>query len=88
MTAMTTMTEISELKTHFDAKFDNVFGKVADLEAEMDGLRKDVNGRFDAMDGRLGKMDGRFDDVDVRLNQMDRKIDLLLKAHGIEVDDA
>ena len=67
---MTTLTEITKLKAEMDAKFDKVFAQIADLQGETNGLRHDMDEGFAAVHGRL--------------DTMDRKLDLLIRAHGID----
>ena len=67
---MTTITEITELKAEMDAKFDRAYDQVAELSTELNGFREDMN--------------GFRENVNERLDGMDAKLDLLLKAHGIE----
>ena len=74
---MTTLTEISELKAEMDAKFDRVYDQIAELQTDVKGLGEDVkaiNGRLDTMDGKLDKLTAN--------------VGLLLKAQGIEGDEA
>ena len=71
---MTTITEITELKSEMDAKFDRAYDQVAELSTELNGFREDV--RED--------MNGFRENVNERLDAMDAKLDLLLKANGIE----
>lgn len=45
--------------------------------SELQGLRNEVNERFDNVDKRLESMDNRFDNVDKRLENMDNRFDRL-----------
>lgn len=78
---MTTLTEISELKTEMDAKFDRVFDQIAELQTETNGLRHDMDEGFAAVNGRLDQMDGKLD-------KLTANVGLLLKAQGIDDTEA
>ena len=71
---MTTLTEISELKAEMDAKFDRVFDELAKLATDVNGQLEDVR--------------GQITDVNGRLDNVNAKLDKLLKAHGIDDDEA
>ena len=78
---MTTLTEISELKAEMDAKFDRVFDELAKLATDVNGQLEDVRGQIADMHGQIAGVNGRLDNVNA-------KLDKLLKAHGIDDDEA
>ena len=39
---MTTLTEITELRTEMDAKFERVYGDITELKGELHGVAQDV----------------------------------------------
>ena len=85
---MTTITEITELKADMDAKFDRVYDQLAELSTEFNGFREDVradmNGVREEVNEIREDMNGFRENVNERLDGMDAKLDLLLKAQGIE----
>ena len=65
--------EIAGLRSHRDAKFDEVNAKFDRLENEMDR-------RFTAVDQRFNRVDQRFDDLEA-------KVDAIADAHAETLED-
>ena len=55
--------------------------EISELKAEMDAKFDRV---FQQIADLHGEMNGRFEDIGRDMQAMNRKIDLLLKAHGID----
>jgi hypothetical protein len=77
---MTTLAEITELKTEMDAKFDKVYAELAEIKTELHGQGKDVK-------GLRADMEGGFQSVNAKMDKLDQNIGRLLEFHGIANGD-
>ena len=78
---MTTPSEITELHTEMNAKFERVYDDVAELKSEFHGMAKDVAGLKTDVAAIKQRLDLEFGDVHQNMSKLNEKLDRLLEMH-------
>ena len=85
--------EFSEFRTHVDGRFEEVDGRFEEVQENIWGVRRDMDGRFEAVDGRFDAVDERFEavqeDIQGVRRDMDKRFDAVqedIRGVGRDVD--
>ncbi len=73
---MAAILDVRDAAAHNHANLDRFEVKLdAKIDSRIDGLRHDMNRRFDRIDQRFDDVYARFEDVDARFDRMDARFD-------------
>ena len=60
---MTTLTEIAELRAEMDAKFERVYGELAEIKSEQHGMAEDIKELRQEMHQNLQEINSKLDSI-------------------------